>query len=238
MIMARFSAALTVRMFLATLAVAGVAWGADKPPVIEFLSPREGATVSGEITVAATVNSPAIVRFVDFYVQEPGAEDRYSWKEYGTPPYVWGGKGHKLDTRLFADGPASVVLFCYTGGQKPASERRVHFTIDNGKPVVRIVSPADRSTVEGSFPVKVELRVPRGKGSHGGGVVAVSVLVDGTLVQKITKPPFETNVDTCLMAPGLHSIRVVAENGEGLTGSDSVMITRKAGTGLLQGQFK
>jgi len=235
--MAKLSAASIARALLVCLALCGAAWSADKSPIIEFLSPREGVTVSGEITIAATVNSPAIVELVDIYIQEPGAKDRYSWKEYGPQPYVWGGKGYKLDTRLFADGLASVVLYCYTGGPKPASEKRVHFTIDNGKPVVRIVTPADRSSVDGAFPVKVELSTPKGKGNQGG-VVAVSVLVDGAMVQKITKPPFETTVDTCLMAPGLHSIRVVAEDGKGMTGSDSVMITRKAETGLLRGRAK
>lgn len=235
--MVKLSASLTVRTFLATLVLAGVTWGAEKPPTIEFLSPREGATVSGTISIEAQVSNPSAVDLVEFYFQEPGAKDRYAWREYGPPPYVWGGKGYKLDTRLFSDGPASVVLNCYTGGPKPASEKRVHFTINNGKPVVRIVNPTDRSPVDGTFPVKVELSAPKGKGSQGG-VVAVSVLVDGTVVQKITKPPFETNVDTCLMAPGLHSIRVVAEDGEGLTGSDSVMITRKAETGLLRGRAK
>ncbi|ABB32226.1 hypothetical protein GeomeDRAFT_1573 [Geobacter metallireducens RCH3] len=232
--MAKLAAKLTMRMLLAGLALADVSWGADIPPAIEFLSPREGTTVHGEISIEARVSNPSVVDFVEFYLQEPGAKDRYAWREYGLPPYVWGGKGYKLDTRLFADGPASVVLYCYTGGAKPASEKRVHFTIDNSKPVVRIVSPTDRSSVDGAFPVKVELIASKGKGNPGG-VVAVSVLVDGTLVQKMTKPPFETSVDTCLMAPGLHLIRVVAENGEGLTGSDSVLINRKAGTGLLRG---
>lgn len=229
--MATFSAPLAVTTFLATLVLTNVGYGSDKPPAIEFLSPREGATVNGKISIEARVSNPSVVDSVEFYIQEPGAKDRYAWREYGPPPYVWGGKGYKLDTRLFPDGPASVVLYCYTGGSKPAAEKRVHFTIDNGKPVVRIIAPADRTSVDGSFPVKVELTAPKGKGNQGG-VVAVSVMVDGTLVQKITKPPFETTVNTCLMAPGLHSIRVVAENGEGLTGSDSVLINRKAGTGL------
>lgn len=234
--MARFSVRSIAWSSLVGLLLSSGAWGADKPPLVEFLSPREGATVHGAIPVSVTVNPSDKVAFVDIYIQEPGAKDRYSWKEFGEPPYAWGGSGHKLDTRLFADGQASAVVYCYAGGPKPVAEKRVHFIIDNGKPVVRIVAPADLSTVDGAFPVRVETAVPKGGGSGTG--IAVSVLVDGALVGTLAAPPFETTVDTCLMSPGLHLIRVIAEDGNGLTGSDSVMVTRRAGTGLLPGRSK
>jgi hypothetical protein len=223
--------------FLISLAFSAEVRCADKAPVIEFISPREGETVRGEIAVAATVTPESIVKIVDFYIKEPGAKDRYSWKEFGPQPYVWGGKGQKLDTRLFADGPASAVLYCYTGGQKPAAEKRVNFVIDNGKPVIRIASPADSSSVDGVFPVRVEVNDLKGKrGARG--IVAVSVWVDGSLVQRMTKPPFETRVDTCLMTAGLHSVRAVAENSDGLIDSDSVMVIRQTRSGLPGGRTK
>ncbi len=232
MTMARFSAVSIVRTILVHLTLVGAVWCAEKPPVIDFISPREGQKVSGEISIEARVSNPSVVDVVEIYLQEPWAKDRYGWKEYGPPPYVWGGKGHKLDTRLFADGPASAVLYCYTdGGQKPAAERRVNFIIDNGKPTVRIVSPADRSTVDGAFPLMAEVGDPKSKRGEQG-ITAVSVYVDGALVHRMTKPPFQTSIDTCLMAPGLHAIRVVNEDGTGLTASDSVLINRKSGSGL------
>lgn len=229
------SPAAFVFAFLMLLALSADAWCAEKTPVIEFISPGEGETVRGEITVAATVTPESVVEVVDFYIQEPGGKDRYSWKEYGPSPYVWGGKGQKLDTRLFPDGPASAVLFCYTGGRKPAAEKRVHFIIDNGRPKVRIISPADLSTVDETFSVRVDvsdLREKRGTGN----IAAVSVSVDGAMVKRITEPPFEAKVDACLISPGLHSIRVVAEDGDGLTGSDGVMVSRQAGSAILGGR--
>jgi Bacterial Ig domain len=238
MSMKRFSAVATMRTILMALGLFGMTWPvvpglwcAGKPPAIEFLSPREGQTASGEIAIEARVGNPYGVNFVEFYIQEPGAQDRYGWKEYGPPPYVWGGKGFKLDTRLFADGPASVVLFCYTGGQKPAAEKRVNFTIDNSKPKIRIVSPADKSTVDGAFHLQVEVSDPKSKRGHQG-IAAVSVYVDGALVHRMVKAPFRTSIDTCLMAPGLHGIRVVAEDGNGMAAADSVMVNLKSGSGL------
>ena len=235
----RVTAVTTMRTLLVALGLYGMTWSvvpelwcACKPPAIEFLSPREGQTASGEIVIEARVGNPSGVDYVELYIQEPGAKDRYGWKEYGPPPYTWGGKGYKLDTRLFDDGPASVVLFCYNGGgQKPSAEKRVNFNIDNGKPKVRIVSPADRSSVDGAFPLRVEVSDPKSKRGHQG-IAVVSVYVDGALVHRMTKPPFQTSMDTCLMAPGLYAIRVVAEDGNGLTAADSVMVNLKSGSGL------
>jgi len=223
--MVRFIAATTVRTLLVILWLIGTAWCAEKPPAIEFLSPREGQTVSGDISIEARVANASAVDFVDFYIQEPGAKDRYSWKEYGAPPYVWGGKGQKLDTRLFTDGAASVVLFCYTGGQKPAAEKRVNFTIDNGKPKVKIVTPSSGALLDPHTVVEVEARDP--KGVHAAaGIVAVSLYVDGSLVKRLASPPYRYNLDGCLMAPGLHSMSVLAEDTEGLTELDRIVVTR------------
>jgi hypothetical protein len=181
--------------------------------------------VRGEIAVAATVTPESIVKFVDFYIQEPGAKDRYSWKEYGPQPYVWGGKGQKLDTRLFADGPASVVLFCYTGGRTPALEKRVSFVIDNGRPVVKILTPSDGALVGEHVAVELEATDPKGINADAG-IVAVSLYVDGSFMQKLTSAPYRFHLEGCLLSPGLHSIRAVAEDTEGLVGADRIMMLR------------
>lgn len=228
--MVRLSAGPFVGSLLVFLALHGAAWGAGKAPAVEFLSPREGETVSGEISVAATVNIPDIVQLVDIYIQEPGAKDRYSWKEYGPPPYVWGGKGYRLDTRPFADGPASAVLYCYTDGQKPAAEKRVHFIIDNGKPVVKILAPASGALVDAHTPVEVESRDLKGIRTAAG-IRSVSLYVDGGLVQRLTAPPYRFGFDGCLLAPGLHSIRAVAEDTDGLVSEDRITVMLGKGAG-------
>jgi len=195
-----------------------------KPLKVEIVSPRNGQTVQGKISIQANVNHPEEVNFLDFYIQEPGAKDRYGWKSY-YPPYSWGGDGQKLDTTLFADGPASVVAFCNPQDRRsPISESRVHFTIDNGKPKVKILSPKDSSAVGGNVPIQVEASDPKGIHKEAG-IVAVYIYVDGSLLQKLTKTPYQTVLDICLLAPGLHSIRAVAEDTESLTSADTIMVT-------------
>jgi hypothetical protein len=180
--------------------------------------------VSGKITIQALVNHPEKVSYVEFYFQEPGAKDRYSWIAH-SPPYFWGGEGQKLDTTLFNDGPASAVAFCFPkDGHLPVEQSRVHLIIDNGKPKVKILSPKDSAAVSGNIPIRVEANDPKGIHKEAG-IVAVYVYVDGSLLQKLTKNPYQAVLSICLLAPGLHSIRALVEDTENLTNVDTIMIT-------------
>lgn len=194
------------------------------PLKVEIISPRDGQIVRGRISVQAQVNHPEQVNFIDFYIQEPGAKDRYGWKAY-SPPYFWGGNGRKLDTALFADGPASVAAFCHPKDSRlPVTKSRVHFLIDNGKPKVKILSPKDSATFSGNVPVRVEASDPKGVDKEPG-IAAVYIYMDGSLSQKLMKAPYRVLLNTCLLRQGLHSIRVVAEDTEGLTAAETVLVS-------------
>ena len=199
---------------------------------VEIVSLQEGEVVSGKITIQARVNHPEKVSYIEFYVQEPGARDRYSWIAY-SPPYFWGGDGEKLDTTLFNDGPASAVAFCFPKDTRlPMEQHRVHFIIDNGKPKVKILSPKDNATVSGNVPIRVDANDPKGIHKEAG-IVAVYIYVDGSLLQKLTKTPYQAVLSICLLAPGLHSIRAVAEDTEGLISADSIMVNVERGGSAL-----
>jgi|GEM_PF-865722 len=203
-----------------------------KPLKVEIVSLREGEVVSGKITIQALVNHPEKVSLVEFYFQEPGAQDRYSWIAH-SPPYFWGGEGQKLDTTLFNDGPASAVAFCLPKDSRlPVKQSRIHLIIDNGKPKVKILSPKDSATVSGNVPIRVDANDPKGIHKEAG-IVAVYIYVDGGLLQRLPKPPFVATLSTCLLAPGLHSIRVVAEDTEGLISADSIMVNVERGGSAL-----
>jgi len=190
---------------------------------VDIVSPRNGEKVQGKISIQAVVNYPEDVNYIEFYIQEPGAQDRYEWKAY-SPPYFWGGDGVKLDTTLFNDGPASAVAFCHPKDtQSPVEQNRVHFIIDNGKPKVKILSPADDAGVKGNVLIHVDASDRKGI-KREAGIVAVYIYVDGSILQKLTKTPFVATWSTCLLALGPHSIRVVAEDTEGLTSTDNVLV--------------
>ncbi|OGW40204.1 MAG: hypothetical protein A2Y97_13720 [Nitrospirae bacterium RBG_13_39_12] len=194
-----------------------------KDLTVQIISPKEGERVHGNIAIEARVNHPEAVRYCEFYIQEPGAKDRYSWKDY-TSPYSWGGDGQTLDTTLFNDGQASVVAFCFPKDSQSAMfQKRIYFTIENGKPVVEIISPEDQAMINGKTLVRVDARDPKGIKSSPG-ITGIYIYVNGGLYQKLTKPPYHCSLETCLLCSGFHSIRVVAEDSEGLTNSDIIII--------------
>ena len=190
---------------------------------VEIISPREGGRVQGKITIQANVDRPEEVNFLDFYIQEPGVKDRYGWIEY-SPPYFWGGGKQRLDTTLFEDGQASAVVFCHPRDRHlPITQHRVHFIIDNGKPRIKILSPKDDTIISGNTIIRVEANDLKGMHREPA-IVAVYIYMDGSLLQVLKKAPFQTMLNTCLLSPGLHSIQAVAEDSEGLTSRDSIVV--------------
>ncbi|OGW53819.1 MAG: hypothetical protein A2Y81_04440 [Nitrospirae bacterium RBG_13_43_8] len=195
----------------------------DKDLTVQIISPKEGEKVHGNITIEARVNHPEAVKYCEFYIQEPEAQDRYGWKDY-FPPYFWGGDGHKLDTTLFDDGQASAVVFVYSGDNRsPRLQKRVHFIIDNGKPDVKIRSPKDHDIIKGNVLIHVDAGDLRSR-NQDAGMFGVFIYVDGGLIHKLTQSPFKTTLYTCLLMPGAHLIRVVGEDTDGLKSSDSIVV--------------
>lgn len=190
---------------------------------VEIISLKEGERVHGNIAIEAHINHPELVKYCEFYIQEPGAKDRYSWKDYSSP-YFWGGDGQTLDTTLFDDGVASVVVFCFPKNSQPAMfQQRVYFIIDNGKPRLKIISPQDQDSIQGSVVIRADASDLRGI-RQAAGIGAVYLYIDGGLIEKIEKYPFQTTLRTCLLRPGFHSLMVVAEDTEGLTSADNIII--------------
>ncbi len=207
----------------------------DKRLKVEIISLKDNERVHGNITIEARVNDPEAVKYCEFYIQEPGAADRYSWMAYESP-YVWGGKGQTLDTTMFDDGPSSAVAFCFPKRKDaPMVQHRVHFVIDNGMPKVKILSLKDGEVANRNVTIKADARDPKGIGK---GIISVSFYLDGGLLQRLTRPPFQTELDICLLTPGLHSIRAVAENSERLIAADAIIIRVDGGSTALKNRLK
>ena len=193
-----------------------------KSLAVKIISLHNGDRVHGKISIEATVNQPGILKFIDFYIQEPGAKDRYGWKDYSAP-YFWGGDSLMLDTALFNDGPASVAAFGQTIDKSLAQPGdRVHFIIANGKPVVEITAPSNQAEISGDSLIQVSA-VDKKSLRTAAGIALVSLYLDGGLICKLNREPFQVMLKTCLISPGLHSLRAVAEDFEGLHGVDNIV---------------
>ena len=194
-------------------------------PSVRIIAPREGERVHGRISVIAEVSDPNAIDYVDFYIQEPGENDRYGWQDH-EPPYFWGGDQHMLDTTLFEDGKASVVAFPSPRDSSwHKDNNRVHFTIDNGKPKIKIQSPKINAKILRAGNIVLSMEATDDKGiNKTPGIVAVHVYLDGGLFYKFTQAPFEIELSTCLLTPGPHSVQAVAEDSEGFHNADTITI--------------
>ena len=209
--------------FYVYLVSAEVIWGRSNSLEVQIVSLRDGEKVHGRISIEAVVNEPEQIEFVDFYIQEPGAKDRYGWQDY-VVPYFWGGDVLMFDTTIFDDGPASVVAFARPRDENmPLLGDRVYFIIDNGKPKVKILLPEYRVDITEDTFIQVNAVDQKGL-KMPAGISSVSIYLDGSLICKLTKEPFQVLLETCLLSPGLHSIRAVAEDLEGMNGVDSIMV--------------
>ena len=190
---------------------------------VEIVTPRNKEVVNGEITIQAQMSGDEDIEFCEFYIQEPGAHDRYGWKDYD-PPYSWGGDAQQIDTTLFDDGWASVVAFCYgRGTSSPITEDRVKVLIDNGKPKIKITSPKNEEAVTHRCIVDVDAVDEKGI-SKPPGLEVVLIYLDGGLVHEDTDRPYHASIDVCLLPAGWHSICAVGEDSEGLTNAECILI--------------
>ena len=195
---------------------------------VEIVSPRKGEQMHGKITIAAKVKPPGTVKFIDFYIQEPGAKDRYGWKSY-RQPYFWGGGEKMLDTSLFKDGLASVVAFPWPRDKSWHDDKnRVFFTIDNGKPEIKIIKPKADEEITVMGDILIDVHASDAKGLiKPAGIRAVYIYADGKLMEKLIESPYQLRLNSRLLAPGRHSIQAVAEDSEGLTSTQKLIFTVK-----------
>lgn len=192
----------------------------------EFISPRNGGSVHGPLVIEARLQNPSVVDHLEFYVQEHGARDRFGWRQY-EPPYRWGGKDGSFDTTLLNDGPASAVVFVVMKDKaKGKVERRIMFEIQNGKPFIHIVSPKQEALADNVMTVMVEAHDDVGI-YRAPGIASVSILVDGKPIDKLSAPPYQFEIATCLLSQGLHILRTVAVDSDGLSNADELLFLVK-----------
>ena len=131
-----------------------------------------------------------------------------------------------LDTTLFDDGPASVVAFPWPRDKSWHDDKnRIYFTIDNGKPKIKILEPKPESEITGMGDIVIQVQASDPKGiSKPAGISAVYIYTDGSLSEKLMENPYRIRLNSCLLTPGRHSIKVVAEDTEGLSSTERVML--------------
>lgn len=99
------------------------------------------------------------------------------------------------------------------------AEVSFHFEKDVGGPVVRLITPADASTIQSGESVHIEAQAE----DTGSGIKYIEFYLDEELLTRKPRAPYA--LDYVLSSPGPHTLRAVATDLAGNTAEDSVMIT-------------
>lgn len=136
--------------------VVGLALATTSPPKVTFLSPANGAAVSGvvKVVVSFSASSEQPVGKVELYLDRQLLEESEL-----NPPLLSGEQVYFLNTVKLANGPHSLLARAYSGSD--VGESAITIYINNGSedttpPIVEILSPKDQAKVSGKVEVKIK----------------------------------------------------------------------------------
>ncbi|MBI5189281.1 MAG: SBBP repeat-containing protein [Nitrospirae bacterium] len=207
---------------ISAIAVAGSEWGSVSRTVTvnntptatcSITSPTSGSTITGAFTVKVNVTtSPGAPDSVE--VQFDGGAWAPATLNGASYEYVW-------NTTSVANG-AHTITARATKGAATATSGAVAVTVSNPDSIhCTIVSPANGSTVSGTYNVQVEAYTDYGPLS------GVSVSIDGGAWIPVTKSGsyYQYSWDTILVPNGPHSISARANRGSSETFTGPVTVT-------------
>ncbi|MCC5887194.1 MAG: S8 family serine peptidase [Gammaproteobacteria bacterium] len=214
-------------------AAVAAAWTADvdtEAPAVGFASPKDGATVGGDVHISVEAkDNVGVTRVVVF------ANGRELGSESVAPyEFVW-------DTTLEADGKADLLAEAYDAAGN-VGRIAIRVTIeqptvpepdpalddsspapapapvdDDEPPVVAFISPSDGEVVSGN--VRIEAAA-----SDNVGVVAMALFVDGNQLCTSTSDSIRCSWHTRRVADGKYVISAEATDAAGNVGVDSIVV--------------
>lgn len=187
-------------------------------PEGRIISPRDGASVGGIVSVRVSGDDPNLSS-IDLLVD-------------GKPFSKWTSPGERslsLDTLQLKDGVHDLVLMVSDryGNNRSVSSR---VSVDNRAPVVEILSPSEGVSVVGLVEV--------GFSAVDENLVRVGLSLDGVVLDVADRTKY--TLDTSVLADGVHRVELTAIDEAGNSGSKAVVFSTRnveAGqVGLLNGQ--
>ena len=183
----------------------------DNPPAVSIISPVNGDTISGSVSVTATVTDDNGISKVCFYI------DNLIKSTDTAFPYAY-----NLDTTGYTNGVHTIkAITTDTIGQTAITEISVN--VDNTPPVdnpptINIVTPNNNSEISGIVAIE-------GTATDDNGVASVAFYVDDILKNIDITSPYAYTLDTTGYSDGSHTIKVVATDTASQTVNAQVSIT-------------
>lgn len=179
----------------------------NTPPTVTISAPLNGSYVAGRVAVTVQGADAVALKQVDATVgsQSLGVSA-------GSPAsFVW-------DSAGVADGTYSI-----SGGAEDRAGNRgqaaASIVVDNTPPSVAITRPAADAAIRGV------VTVGSSAGDLGSGVGSVQFAVDGTPFANAAVAPYQADLDTTQLTPGVHALAVTAMDRVGNSASASENIT-------------
>ncbi|HLF06066.1 MAG TPA: Ig-like domain-containing protein, partial [Thermoplasmata archaeon] len=188
------------------------------PPVVAILSPADGATVTGTVTVSADVTDNVKVKDAVLLVDGSAV---------GSPktsaPWEW-----PVDTTAYANGDHSIEVKASDDAANVGSKKIVakfSNVVQDAPPTVSLMEPSDGATVSGTVKVHAMANDDRG-------LQHVEFKLDGKVMLRDSTSPYEWMFDTTAVANGAHEIVAEAKDSAGQVTSDKITVTvSNAGNG-------
>lgn len=176
-------------------------------PELTVISPSEGETVSGTVTLSASASDDTAVDFVNFYV------DGYVVGSDSSSPF-----SADWDSSSYSDGSHKIKAEAVDSSGNSGFSAEIGITVDNvtdttdtTSPTVFMTSPRDGETVSGSVTVSAEA-------SDDVGVYHVDFYLNGGHLGSDAVSPYSLSLDTTVMQDGWHSMSAEAWDTSGNAG--------------------
>jgi hypothetical protein len=175
------------------------------PPTVAVVSPANGASVSGAVSISASASSSAGISHVDFLVD--GAQVGTS----SSAPY-----GLSWSSTTVPNGSHAISARAVDSTGQSATSATVNVNVSNTvtspPPVAHITAPAAGATVSRTVSVTATA-------TSSIGIARVEVSVDGALASTSTSAPYSFSWDTTGVANGSHTLTASAFDTAGASGS-------------------
>ena len=175
------------------------------PPIAAITAPDESATLSGEVTIAASAVDDRAVTEVRFYV------DGQLLAVDTTAPYsaLW-------DSAGVADGPHTLFAEAYDSAQNRGDSQTVLVNVSNivpdtTAPTVEITNPTEGAALAGLVTVSA-------LASDDDAVAEIRIYVDGQLAWRGGTSPLSVTVDTAQSPDGTYTLQAEASDLSGNVG--------------------
>jgi subtilisin family serine protease len=182
------------------------------PPVVAFVAPATGASVTGNVAISVSATDNTAVSSVTLSIDgSPAATDTsspytFAWNTRAVP----NGSHTLTATAIDPDGNSNGVSISVI----------VNNVLDVTTPTITITAPSDNAKVTSNVSVKVNT-------SDNIGVVKVELFVDGILQGVSTSAPFTTKWNTTRAIKGPHTLLCKAYDAAGNVGTSQLVSVNK-----------